>query len=59
MAKVDYTPMYLEAIKEMKLAHEALVRNNFQSAYEHTLNAQTELRLMRGAVKSWIPAEDK
>jgi len=59
MAKVDYTPMYLEAIKEMKLAHEALVRNNFQSAYEHTLNAQTELRLMRGAVKSWIPTEDK
>jgi hypothetical protein len=51
--------MYLEAMKEMKLAHEALVKGKFQVAYEHTLNAQTELKLMRGAVKSWIPTEDK
>jgi hypothetical protein len=59
MAKVDYTPMYLEAVKEMKLAHEALVSGKFQAAYEHTLNAQTELKLMRGAVKSWIPTEEE
>lgn len=56
--KVDYTPMYLEASKELKMAHEALVRSNFQLAYEHSLNAQTELRLMSGAVKTWLPVED-
>ena len=57
--KVDYTPMYLEALKELRLAHDALVRNNFQLAYEHSLNAQTELRLMSGAVKTWMPIEEK
>lgn len=56
--KVEYVPMYLEALKEIKLAHDALVRNNFQNAYEHILNAQTEMRLMGGAVKSWIPTEE-
>jgi hypothetical protein len=50
--------MYLEALKELRMAHDALVRNNFQLAYEHSLNAQTELRLMSGAVKSWLPAKD-
>lgn len=58
-AKVDYTPMYLEALKEIRMAHDALVRNNFQIAYEHCLNAQTEMRLMSGAVKTWMPTRDE
>jgi hypothetical protein len=59
IAKVDYTPMYLEALKEIRMAHDALVRNNFQLAYEHCLNAQTEMRLMTGAVKTWMPIEEE
>lgn len=57
--KVEYIPMYLEAMKEIRMAHDALIRNNFQSAYEHCLNAQTEMKLMTGAVKSWIPTEEE
>jgi len=56
--KVEYTPMYLEASKELKMAIEALSRNKFQVAYEHCLNAQTEMKLMTGAVKTWIRIED-
>ena len=56
--KLDYTPMYLEASKELKMAIEALSRNKFQLAYEHCLNAQTEMRLMSGAVKTWIEIKD-
>ena len=56
--KVDYTPMYLEASKELKMAIDALSRNKFQLAYEHCLNAQTEMRLMTGAVKTWLPTEE-
>jgi hypothetical protein len=37
--KVDYSPMYLHALKEIKMAHDALVSNKFQVAYEHCLNA--------------------
>jgi hypothetical protein len=57
--KIEYIPMYLEAIKEIRMAHDALVRNNFQAAYEHCLNAQTEMKLMTGAVKSWMPAGEE
>jgi hypothetical protein len=53
--KVDYSPAYLEAMKNLKLAHDALVNNKFQEAYDHCLNAQVEIRLMSTAVKSWIP----
>ena len=56
--KVEYSPMYLEALKEIKLAHDALIRNNYQLAYEHVLNAQTEMRLMGGAIKTWIEIDD-
>jgi DnaJ-class molecular chaperone len=56
--KIDYSPMYLHALKEIKLAYEALTDNEFQAAYEHCLNAQTEMRLMSGAVKTWIEIED-
>jgi hypothetical protein len=52
--KVEYISMYLEAMKEIRMAHDALIRNNFQSAYDHCINAQAEMRLMTGAVKSWI-----
>jgi len=56
--KVEFSPMYLEALKELRLAHDALVRSNFQAAYEHCLNAQTEMKLMSGAVKSWLPVNN-
>ena len=56
--KVDYSPMYLHALKEIKLAHDALVNNKFQVAYEHCLNAQVEMKLMTGAVKTWMPLEE-
>lgn len=57
--KVDYTPMYLEASKELKMAIDALANNKFQVAYEHCLNAQTEMKLMTGAVKTWLPVEEE
>jgi hypothetical protein len=56
--KIDYSPMYLHALKEIKLAHDALVNNKFQVAYEHCLNAQTEMRLMTGAVRTWTQIEE-
>ena len=56
--KVDYSPAYLEALKNLRMAHDALVSNNFQAAYDLCLNAQTEIRLMSTAVKSWIPRKD-
>jgi hypothetical protein len=56
--KVDYAPAYLEAMKNLKLAHNALVENKFQEAYDHCLNAQVEIRLMSGAVRTWIPIKE-
>ena len=56
--KIDYSPMYVHALKEIKLAHDALVNNKFQVAYEHCLNAQTEMRLMTGAVRTWTQVEE-
>ena len=56
--KVDYTPMYLEASKELRMAMNALSNNKFQAAYEHCLNAQTEMKLMTGAVTTWLPTEE-
>jgi hypothetical protein len=55
---VDYSVPYLEAVKNLKLAHEALVANRFQEAYDHCLNAQVEIRLMSTAVKTWIPVKE-
>lgn len=56
--KVDYAPAYLEAMKNLKLAHDALVNNKFQEAYDHCLNAQVEIKLMSGAVRTWIPIKE-
>ena len=50
--------MYLEALKEIKSAHDALVKRDFQSAYEHSMNAQAEIKLMSNAVRTWIPTEE-
>ena len=57
-SKVEYSDFYLHAAKEIKMAHDALMSNKFQAAYEHCLNAQTEMRLMTGAVKTWIEIEE-
>lgn len=56
--RVDFSPAYLEAMKNLRMAHDALVNNKFQEAYDHCQNAQVELRLMGTAVKSWIPRKD-
>lgn len=56
--KVDYSPAYLEAKKCLELAHDALVAGKFQVAYDLCLDAQTEMRLMSTAVKTWIPRKD-
>jgi hypothetical protein len=55
---VEYSSFYLEAVKEIKAAEKALVARKFQEAYEHCLNAQTELRLFSCAVKTWIPTKE-
>lgn len=57
--KVEYSDFYLHASKEIKAAHDALVANNFQKAYDHCINAQAEIRLMSGAVRTWIPVEEE
>ncbi len=55
---VEYADFYLHAVKEVKAAHDALVASDFQRAYDHCMNAQAEIKLMSGAVKTWIPVED-
>jgi hypothetical protein len=56
--KIEFSTPYLEAVKNLKLAHDALVNNRFEEAYDHCLNTQVELRLMSTAVKTWIPRKD-
>jgi len=56
---MDYSTYYLEAMKEIRAAHEALLKNDYQKAYDHCLNSQVELRLMSTNVKSWIPVEEE
>ena len=56
---MDYSTYYLEALKEIRAAHDALLKNEFQQAYDHCLNSQTELRLMGLSVKGWIPVEEE
>jgi hypothetical protein len=55
---MDYSTYYLEALKEIKAAHDCLVKRDFQEAQDHCLNAQAEIRLMSTSVKSWIPVEE-
>jgi hypothetical protein len=57
--KVEYADFYLEAMREIKAAHDALVARKFQEAYEHCINAQVEIKLMGGAIKTWIPVEEQ
>jgi len=57
-AEVEYSSFYLEALRNLKAAHDALIRRDFQRAYEHCLDATTEMRLMTGVVKSWTPKEE-
>ena len=57
-AKVEYSDFYLHALKEIRMAHDALTSNKFQDAYDHCLNAQVEIKLMSGAVKTWIPVKE-
>ena len=45
-------------MQEIRKAHDALVARKFQEAYDHCLNAQVEIKLMSGAVKTWIPVNE-
>ena len=56
---MDYSTYYLEALTEIKLAHNALLKRDYTKAHDHCLNAQTEIRLMSVNVKSWIPANEE
>jgi hypothetical protein len=56
--KVDYSSFYLEAVKNIKQAHDALIKGKFQEAYNHCIDAQVEMKLMGGAVKSWIEVKE-
>lgn len=56
--KVEYSDFYLHAMHEIRKAHDALVANKFQDAYDHCMNAQVEIKLMSGAVKTWIPIDE-
>lgn len=56
---MDYSTYYLEALKEIKAAHEALLKRDFVKAHDHCMNAQAEIRLMSVNVKSWIPTEEE
>ena len=57
-AKVEYSDFYLHAMHEITKAHDALVARKYQDAYDHCLNAQVEIKLMSGAVKTWIPVDE-
>lgn len=56
---MEYSSFYLEAMKHIKEAHDLLVKRDFQGAYEACMDAQTEMRLMTGAVKTWIPVKEE
>ena len=55
---MDYSTYYLEALTEIKAAHDALVKRDFVKANEHCLNAQIEMRLLSASVRTWIPVEE-
>ena len=56
---MDYSTYYLEALKEIKAAHDCLIKREFEKAHDHCLNAQAEIRLMSVNVRSWIPTEEE
>ena len=45
-------------LKQTMFSWTETLRRKFQEAYEHCLNAQTEMRLLSGAVKTWIPTKE-
>jgi len=56
---MDYSTYYLEALAQIKETHDALLKRDFQKAYDHCLNASAEIRLMSTNIKSWLPTEEK
>ena len=58
VVKVEYSDFYLHAVQEIRKAHDALVASKFQEAYDHCLNAQAEIKLLSGAVRTWIPVNE-
>ena len=51
MGIVDYAYPCMMAEKALKEAHEAVLKNNFDGAIEHTLQAIVEARLMLNSLK--------
>ena len=50
----DYTPHELEARRQLKEAHNLLLKHQSEEALEHVLNATAELRLMGAVVRGYV-----
>lgn len=50
----DYTPHELEARRQLKEAHNLLLKHQYEEALEHVLNATAELRLMGAVVRGYV-----
>jgi hypothetical protein len=48
---MDYSSFLLEAKKRLHLVEEALADKHYKEAYEHAVNAQTEIRLLTQITK--------
>ena len=48
---MDYSSFLLEAKKRLHLLEEALADKQYKEAYEHAVNAQTEVRLLTQIAK--------
>jgi hypothetical protein len=48
---MDYSSFLLEAKKRLHLLEEALTDRHYKEAYEHAINAQTEIRLLTQIAK--------
>jgi hypothetical protein len=51
---VEFVSYQLELKKEMALLHTAILRNDFKSAWEHSVNMQVEAKLLTNAISTWI-----
>jgi hypothetical protein len=51
MLMADYATFLLEARKNLKLYEEAVIKRDFNKAYEHALNTFAEVRLLMQIAK--------
>ena len=50
---------YFSGVNHFKEGNIPLANQYFKSAYDHCMNAQAEIKLMSGAVRTWIPVEEE